>query len=85
MAASQMDDFSQKSFVNGAQDFDRQQAEVIGRTVLEVQALQDGSEDLVVDGQAGRNSVRLFPGLRLLSWLSVKWKEGRSELAGYRG
>ena len=62
-----MDDLSQKPFVNGAQNFDRQQAEVVGRTVLEVQALQDGPENLVVHGQAGRDSVRLFAGARFLA------------------
>ena len=47
----QADDLAQEALVDRAQDLDRQDAEVVGRTVLEIEALQDGLEDLVVDGQ----------------------------------
>ena len=54
----QADDLAQEALVDRAQDLHGQDAEVVGRAVLEIEALQDGLEHLVVDlsdsGVSGR-------------------------------
>ena len=60
VAGRQPDHLAQEPLVDGSQDFDGQDAEVIGRTVGEVQALQDRLENLVVDRQLRRDAVGVF-------------------------
>ena len=60
VAGRQPDHLAQEPLVDGSQDFDGQDAEVIGRTVGEVQALQDRLEDLVIDRQLRRDAVGVF-------------------------
>ena len=60
MAGRQPDHLAQEPLIDGSQDFDGQDAEVIGRTVGEVQALQDRLENLVIDQQLRGDSVGVF-------------------------
>ena len=60
MARRQSDNLAQELLIDSSQDFDGHEAEVIGRTVLEVQALQNGLENLVIDRQLRRDPVGGF-------------------------
>ena len=66
VAGRQPDHLAQEPLVDGSQDFDGQDAEVIGRAVGEVQALQDRLENLVVDRQLRRDAVGVFRYVALL-------------------
>ena len=68
VAGRQPDHLAQEPLIDGPQDFDGQDAEVIGRTVGEVQALQDRLENLVVNRQLRRDAVGLFAMSSLSLW-----------------
>ena len=58
MSGGQADDFSEEAFVHRTEDFHGQDAEVVRTAMLEVKALENGLEGIIVHCQMRRERVR---------------------------
>ena len=58
MPGCQADDFAEEAFVHRTQDFHGQNAKVVRTAMLEVEALENGLEGIVIHGQMRSKCVR---------------------------